>query len=120
MVCGMTNEELRHHVGRFVRLTEVAFEKPLDFADAYVGVYADLEACAYLTGDAVAIDHIEDRRQAVDEALLLLKRDEALKTERPDWYERELARLEAMYLIASLRYQIVRGGKLPEYNGGKK
>lgn len=117
----MTNEELRRHVAHFVALMEIENQKALNFDDAYVGIYADLEACGYSTGDKSAIDHIEDRRQAVDESLSLLKRDDALKKQHPDWYERELARLEAMYLIASLRYQVIRGiEKLPAYNGGKK
>ncbi len=115
----MNNAEFRRHVARLLALLELATGSTMNFADAYIGLYADLSSLEN-EKPPNAIDHYEERREVIGESIRLLRVDCTAKEQHPDWYERELARLNAMYLFVSLRYQIVRGLiTLPEYNGGK-
>lgn len=102
---------VRKHAAELLTLSETWAQKTFAFDDAYMALYADLLAYS----SQPDLDSAEESRQRVDEALLVFRQDKHLCPDEAT-YERELARLEACYLLASLRYQIALGYKLPHYN----
>lgn len=98
---------LRHEVARFAACIEAATGMTYAFGAAYLSVYSELDNIP--VDDQATVDRLEEKRAGIEEALLLMRDD--------DTAERERARLQAMYVVISLQYQIARGIRIiPEYN----
>jgi hypothetical protein len=86
--------DFKTEVGRWVRLTEESTLKTMPYSMAFITLLSELEVAVHSNPD-----ELEEKREAVGEALRI----------NYDQDIREIARLEAMYLVVSLQYMASRG-----------
>lgn len=115
----MDEQQFRREVARLVSLMEIWTEKTVDFSELYLALYSDLETYKEFIGNRERINSIEDQREDIGTSIRLLDTAPAnitFRQQHPNFWEREKAKLEAMYLVTSLRYQLLRGlFQLPKY-----